>query len=103
MLPSQQATNVAMMLSELIDNAVRHGLPGVQGGRILINLAEVGGNVVIEVTDNGVGLPALFELERDSGLGMKVVRGIVEEELGGSLDIEGNGGVTLRAKFPKHL
>jgi len=103
MLPSQQATNVAMMLSELIDNAVRHGLPGVQGGRILINLAEVGGNVVIEVTDNGVGLPALFELERDSGLGMKVVRGIVEEELGGSLDIEGNGGVTIRAKFPKHL
>ncbi|MFB3882506.1 MAG: GAF domain-containing protein [Armatimonadota bacterium] len=102
MLPSQQATNVAMILSELVDNAIRHGLSGVEGGRIMINLTEVGGDVVIEVTDNGVGLPDRFELERHSGLGMKIVRGLVEEELDGALEIEGNGGVTIRAKFPKH-
>jgi two-component sensor histidine kinase len=102
MLPSQQATNIAMILSELVDNAVRHGLPKVQDGRILVNLAEGGGNVVIEVNDNGAGLPAGFDLERDSGLGLKVVRGIVEEELGGFLDIESNGGLTVRARFPKH-
>jgi two-component sensor histidine kinase len=103
MLPSQQATNVAMILSELTDNAVRHGLPGVVGGRILVSLAEGGGNVVIEVKDNGQGLPPAFDLDKHSGLGFRLVRGLVEEELGGSLDIRTDNGVTVRAKFPKHL
>jgi two-component sensor histidine kinase len=102
MLPSQQATNVAMILSELVDNAVRHGLSNVAEGRILVSLAEGGGQVVIEVADNGAGFPAGFELDRDSGLGLKVARALVEEELGGCLDIESDNGLTVRAKFPKH-
>ncbi len=103
MLPSQQATNVAMVLSELVDNSARHGLPGVADAWILVNLAEVGGDVLIEVKDNGIGLPAGFDIERDSRLGLQVVRGLVEEELGGSLDIQGDKGLTVRARFPKHL
>ena len=102
MLPSQQATNVAMVLSELVDNAVRHGLSDVQDGRILVSVAEGGGYVVIEVKDNGAGLPVGFDLDRDSRLGLKVARGLVEEELGGSLAIESDNGLTVRAKFPKH-
>jgi GAF domain-containing protein len=103
MLPSQQATNVAMILSELVDNACRHGLPGTADARILVSLAEGGGNVVIEVKDNGKGLPGNFDLERNSGLGFRLVRGLVEEELGGSLDVQTDNGLTVRAKFPKRL
>jgi len=102
MLPSQQATSVAMVLSELTDNAVRHGLAQRQDGLVTISLAEGGGNVVVEVRDNGVGLPKDFDLETMSGLGLKVVRGLVEKELGGSLDLEMKRGLTVRAKFPKH-
>ncbi len=102
MLPSQKATNVALVISELVDNAARHGLAGIDGGRIAINLAEGGGDVVIEVKDNGKGLPQGFSLQKDSGLGLKVVRGLIEEELGGSLDIQNDNGLTVRAKFPKH-
>ena len=102
MLPSQQAANIAMILSELIDNAVRHGLAESDGGRILVSLADAGSNVVIEVKDSGVGLPSGFDLQRDAGLGLKVVRGLIEEELGGCLDVESDKGVTVRLKFPKH-
>ncbi|MBN1459712.1 MAG: GAF domain-containing protein [Armatimonadetes bacterium] len=102
MLPSQQAANVALVLSELVDNSVRHGFAGSSEGRISIVLQELGGNsVVIEVKDNGVGLPEGFTLESQAGLGLKVVRGIVEDELGGCLEVESNKGTTIRAKFPK--
>lgn len=102
-LPSQQATDVAIILSELVDNALRHGLRGVEEGRISVSLADGGGNVVIEVTDNGQGPPDGFDLENGAGLGLKVVRGLVEEELGGTLELEQNKGTTVRAKFPKHV
>jgi two-component sensor histidine kinase len=101
MLPSQQAANVAMILSELADNAVRHGFSETHGGRIGVSLAEAGNSVVLEVKDTGKGLPGGFDLEKDSGLGLKVVRGLVEEELGGSLEVESDKGVTVRARLPK--
>jgi GAF domain-containing protein len=100
-LPSQQATNVAMILSELVDNAVRHGLAGVPDPRVTVSLAEAGNDAVIEVKDNGRGLPGDFDPMKDAGLGLRVVRGVVEEELGGSLEVESNNGVVVRAKFPK--
>jgi GAF domain-containing protein len=101
MLPSQQAANVALILSELVDNAVRHGLAETSSGRISISLAEAGDDVVLEVKDSGKGLPPGFKLDTDSGLGLKVVRGLIEEELGGSLGVESDKGVTVRARFPK--
>ncbi len=100
-LPSQQAANIAMILSELVENAVRHGLSEAGGGRISVSLAEASDSVVLEVRDTGRGLPAGFDLDKDSGLGLKVVRGLIEEELGGSLDVESDKGVTVRARFPK--
>jgi GAF domain-containing protein/anti-sigma regulatory factor (Ser/Thr protein kinase) len=102
MLPSQQAANVAMILSELVDNAVRHAFPNTQGGRVSVVLQDLGADtVVIEVRDNGVGLPGDFALDKHAGMGLKVVQGIVEDELGGDLEVKGNKGVTIRAKFPK--
>jgi GAF domain-containing protein len=102
MLPSQSATSVALILSELTDNAVRHGLAQSQDGLVSISLAEGGGDVVIEVRDNGVGLPEHFDLETMSGFGLKVVRGLVEQDLGGVLDFETKHGFIVRARFPKH-
>jgi GAF domain-containing protein len=102
MLPSQRATSVALILGELIDNALRHGLAGKKAGRLSINLAEVGGHVVIAVRDNGDGLAKDFDPDSANGLGLKIVRGLVEKELGGTFQLEVRGGLSARAQFPKH-
>jgi GAF domain-containing protein len=101
MLPSQTATTVALIFAELIDNALRHGLARSQDGRLTVSLAEAGGDVVIQVRDNGIGPPPDLELDDVAGLGLKIVRGLVEEELGGKLEFEARDGLTARARFPK--
>ena len=101
MLPSQKATTAALILSELIDNAIRHGVSGCERGRINICLAEAGEDVVIQVSDDGVGFPADFDPASASGLGLTVVRGMVEQDLGGKLTLESRDGVTVWARFPR--
>ncbi len=101
MLPSQRAISLAMILGELTDNALRHGLAQRSDGQVTISLAEGGGDVIVEVRDNGPGLHQDFDLDTMSGLGLKVVRGLVEEELGGTLEFETKHGLTVRARFPK--
>jgi len=100
-LPSQRATSVALVLAELIDNSLRHGLPNAPDARISIGLAESGGEVVVYVRDNGVGLPDGFDLDASSGFGLRIVRGLIEEELGGRLEIEAGDGLLVRFRFPK--
>lgn len=102
MLPSQMATDVALVLGELIDNAVRHGIGDAKTGRVAVNLTEVGGDVLIQVSDTGPGLPEGFDLNTMADVGLKIVRGIVEQDLRGNLTLESGNGLTVRARFPKH-
>jgi len=101
MLPSQKATSLAIILGELVDNALRHGLSNAKPGRLAISLAEAGGEVVVQVKDNGVGLPAGFDLTTSPGLGLSIAKGVAERDLGGKLELESKAGLTVRIRFPK--
>ena len=101
LLPSQKAISVALILNEVTDNALRHGLAGRLNGRISISLAEVGGEVVLQVHDDGVGMRGPIHPEEGRGLGLKIVQGLVEQELGGTVEFEGRHGFTVRARFSK--
>jgi two-component sensor histidine kinase len=101
MLPSQKAVSVALVINELVDNALRHGVTGRKDGRITISFAEGGGEVALQVWDNGPGLPADVRADDVPGLGLKIVRGLIEQELGGKVEFESKRGFTVRARFPK--
>ncbi len=101
LLPAQKAISVALVLNELVDNALRHGLAGRADGKISVSLAEVGGDVVLQVRDNGAGVAGKAPPEDGRGLGLKIVRGLVEQELGGTVEFEARNGFTVRARFSK--
>lgn len=101
LLPSQKAVSLALVLNELTDNAIRHGLAGRSNGRISVSLAEVGGEVVLQVRDNGVGMRGPIPPADSRGLGLQIVQGLVEQELGGTVEFEGRHGFTVRARFSK--
>jgi len=82
-LPSEYATPLALALTELVTNAVEHGLAGKTDGEVEI-VAERDDEILsVKVLDNGVGLP---EGKVGSGLGTQIVRTLIQGELGGTID-----------------
>ncbi len=101
-LPSHKASRLAVALGELVDNALRHGLSGGKPDRLTVTFSEVGGDVIVQVSDNGPGLPAKFDLENCTSLGLNIVKGVVETDLRGKLELRSKDGLTVLIRFPKH-
>ncbi len=87
-LASEAATALAMVLTEVLQNAVEHGYPAGESGRIEVDVTRLVGRLEVTVQDDGRGLPAGFDLDSSSTLGLSIVRTLVESELGGRLDVE---------------
>ncbi|WP_207454749.1 sensor histidine kinase [Desertivibrio insolitus] len=82
-LPSEYATPLALALTELVTNAVEHGLAGRSDGEVEIIAEHDDEHLVVRVRDNGVGLP---EGKVGAGLGTQIVRTLIQGELGGTID-----------------
>jgi two-component system, sensor histidine kinase PdtaS len=82
-LPSEYATPLALALTELVTNAVEHGLVGKTDGEVEIVAKRDDERLSVKVLDNGVGLP---EGKVGSGLGTQIVRTLIQGELGGTID-----------------
>ena len=81
-LPSAYATPLALALTELVTNAVEHGLAGREGKVEIV--AERDDEILsVTVRDNGVGLG---EGKVGTGLGTQIVRTLIQGELGGTID-----------------
>jgi len=87
-LPSTVATPLAVVLNELLQNAVDHAYPvdaGLPGGHVLLELTREAEHLRLTVVDDGVGLAEGFSADGATGLGLTIVRTLVESELGGRL------------------
>ncbi len=86
-LSSEVATALAMILTEVLQNAVEHGFDEEQPGRIEVGVSRLVGRMEVTVEDDGRGLPADFDLDSSTHLGLSIVRTLVESELGGRLSV----------------
>ena len=97
----------SMILQPLVENAIRHGIaPKVEGGTIILRVARDQGRLVVEVIDDGVGIPDERRPEiYDSGIGISNVRERLKVLYGQlfSLKIESNPGhgTTIRFEIPE--
>ncbi len=87
-LPSKQATALALVMNELISNALEHAFEDSRPGHLLITLEQDGPRITVTVADDGRGLPADFDLNHADGLGLQIARTLVEKDLVGFLQIE---------------
>ncbi|MGV3721693.1 MAG: GAF domain-containing protein [Actinomycetota bacterium] len=99
-LSSKKGTTLALILNELVSNAVKHAFSGRQGGRLTVRLAQAEEGLALRVEDDGPGLPAGFELAKDASVGLQVVRTLAERDLAGKLRLSGGPGLTAEVWFP---
>lgn len=95
------ATSLAMMITELCQNAVEHGLEG-GAGRIEVRPDASAEGMVIDVVDDGTGLPDGFRLGNQTSLGLAIISTLVGD-LGGTLEIgnrEDGHGTRARLVLP---
>ncbi|MET0895915.1 MAG: histidine kinase N-terminal domain-containing protein [Acidimicrobiia bacterium] len=107
-LPGDLATPLAVVLNELMQNAVDHAFPrgratgeGPVSGSVCVSLARGDGELVVDVDDDGVGLPPDFSIDRSTGLGLSIVQALVTTELNGTISVEGGStGTRVHLQIP---
>jgi two-component sensor histidine kinase/putative methionine-R-sulfoxide reductase with GAF domain len=89
-LAGQQATALALVFTELFQNALEHG-----GTRVAIELAQRNGEVSLTIADDGTGIEG-----EKAGTGLSIVRALVRDELRGELELRNDGGLRAEVVFP---
>jgi len=82
---SEEATTLAIILNELIANAIEHGFEGRTRGAIRISGAREDDYLIVRVADDGLGLPEGFSVASAEGLGLQLVRSLVQSNLNGTV------------------
>lgn len=96
-----QAIPCGLIVNELLTNSLKHGFPEGKSGTVSIVLREeVDEQVCLEVSDDGVGLPADFEARRARSLGIQLISDLARQ-LGGRLDVGPGPAAVFRVTFKK--
>jgi len=100
---AQVATPLAVALNELVQNAVEHAFVShepSQEATVHVSFSRSGDELVVEVRDNGAGLPPDFSVGTTTSLGLSIVRGLVQGQLGGRIEMTSDGGTLARLVVP---
>jgi two-component sensor histidine kinase len=101
-LTSKRATAFALVLNELVANAIEHGFRDRKEGHIDIVLDGDDEDVWMRVQDDGAGLPGEFDLATSRGLGLQIARTLVEKDLRGKMGMSENDvGATAWVHFSR--
>jgi two-component system, sensor histidine kinase PdtaS len=89
-LAGNRATALALVFSELFQNALEHG-----GASVRVELTRRNGDVVLAIADDGRGIEGA-----EGGTGLSIVRALVRDELQGTLNLASDGGLRAEVVFP---
>jgi PAS domain S-box-containing protein len=107
-----QAVPFGLIVTELVTNGLKHAFPAEiikqttrpDGGenRILVSMRLEGDQNILEVSDNGVGLPKDLDWRNAHSLGLRLVNRLTDQ-LHGSIEAFTDKGTTFRVTFPSQV
>ncbi|MBQ1249091.1 MAG: sensor histidine kinase, partial [Selenomonadales bacterium] len=102
-LPSEQASNLAIVINDLVQNSIEHGFKGRMEGTIGINISLTDDSCYLEIYDNGNGLPSEAETKKRKrkSLGTQIIRTLIEDDMGGEFALVSDGGTRAQIRIPR--
>ena len=92
------AISCGLIVNELLSNALKHAFPEGRRGEVRIELHDEGPQVMLEVTDNGIGFPRALDFQSQNTLGLRLVR-ILAEQLRGTIELDRREGTRFVVRF----
>ncbi len=98
-LDVSQAIPLGLIINECMMNAIKYAFPADRKGIVSINLHPLGDDhVLLNISDNGIGLPADFDVTKHNSLGIKLIQGLAKQ-LNGNVDIVNDNGLSVIIRF----
>jgi PAS domain S-box-containing protein len=92
-----------LIVNEIITNSLKHAFPGGREGEIYIRLfKQEDGLIELEISDNGIGIPAGYDFEAGDTLGIQVFKSIAEEQMNGEIQFDTKNGVKFIIRFKEN-
>lgn len=98
MVSPDKAQTIALIANEIVMNAVKYAHPTQIPAQITIGCGrDARGKMILEISDDGVGLPEDFDEKNGGGVGFRLIRGLTKQ-IGASLKVESSS-LGLSFKF----
>ncbi len=98
------AIPLGLIFNELISNVFKHAFPNNSEGEINIKLyKEVNGTINIHLSDNGIGIPNNFDLEKLKKMGLQTMYSLIKYQLRGEVSYEVENGLKWHIKFKDNI
>jgi two-component sensor histidine kinase len=98
-LSIHQAIPVALAINEVVINAYKYAFAGRSAGTIHVSVVHGKDTASITIADNGIGLPPDFDVEKTETLGLRLVKNLIEGQLGGRVDFASRKGAKITMSF----
>jgi two-component sensor histidine kinase len=92
------AITLGLILNEAITNAIKHAFATTKDGKISISLTHTRSQIVLNIADNGPGIPSDVNTKIGASMGMDLLQGLTDD-LGGSFSIEIKDGTHIKVVF----
>lgn len=90
---------LALIINELISNSLKYAFRDGRKGLIEVFMGRMDDQIVVEVKDNGMGLPKDFTMQTSSSFGYKLIN-ILSERLGATLSAISSNGTLVSLSIP---
>tara|TARA_B100000315_G_C14350446_1_gene483741 strand:- start:66 stop:455 length:390 start_codon:yes stop_codon:yes gene_type:complete len=94
------AIPLGLVLNELLSNVFNHAFPAKNKGRVEIILQTRENNEIeLIVADDGVSLPENYEVDNPTSLGLRLINGLVVNQLKGKIEVNSDEGTEFKIRF----
>jgi len=89
---------LGLIVNEAVTNSIKYAFPGNRKGEIFISMLNVGDKIVLELADNGIGMPQIDLDNEPESLGLRLMKGL-SEDIDADINFNTDNGTRIRIIF----